>query len=797
MRKAGVSSSTVLMPPGSHTLGSGGSKRQRCVWTALAAVMLIAGTGGAFFSARTVARQNIYRSRRAFAASSADIASTLKLALQHEDDLIVGGAAYLAGNPDGSNAEFLRWSNSVHALQRYPELQDFGNAVIVRASDLSAFAARAELDPWAPLGATGRFEVVPPGHRASYCFGTVGEVRNASVGAPAGYDFCAGGLGPALFAARDSGHGSYEPFMVGPNLELGVSTPIYRGGVVPSTVAARREAFLGWFGTSILPKVLLDEARKAHPDTSVEFRYHSASTSATFRSGTIAKGALSVSIDLHNGWTVQTFGAVAPGGAVNTGGALAVLLAGIALSLLVAALILVLVTGRARALRVVEEQTDELRHRALHDTLTGLPNRALIADRIEQLLVRNRRNHTEGAALYVDLDEFKTINDTLGHEAGDRLLQAVAARLTTSLRDADTIGRMGGDEFVVLVEGGSLQVAPQLVAERLLDVMRQPFHLDEAPMALVVTASVGIAVGDRDNPPDLLRDADVALYQAKAAGKDCYETFNTEMETTIQHRFELEFGLRSALDNDQFRLVYQPIYKLDDLTIVGVEALIRWEQPTLGEMQPDEFIPVLESSRQIIDVGRWALRQACTQTATWRDRGSDLIVSVNVSGRQLDSDLIVEHVRDALDVSGLDPARLTIEITETAVMGNIDASARRLRELKGLGVQVAIDDFGTGYSSLAYLQRLPIDCLKIDQSFIDAITQSPAADALFHAFVQLGKGLGLKTLAEGVETTAQIDQLRLEGVDEAQGFLLAKPLDPETLEIKLLAPNRPMAPTVR
>ena len=442
--------------------------------------------------------------------------------------------------------------------------------------------------------------------------------------------------------------------------------------------------------------------------------------------------------------------------------------------------------GLASARRAVEHKSDQLRHQALHDALTGLPNRALIMDRIERLQARNRRNGTAGAALFVDLDGFKDVNDTLGHAAGDRLLQAVAARLTASLREADTIGRMGGDEFVVLIDEATLQCAPELVAERILEVMHQPFEIDQTSVPIVITTSIGIAAGLRETPGELLRDADVALYQAKAAGKDCYEVFQPEMETAIQRRYELELDLRAALTGDQFRLMYQPIYNLAELNLVGFEALLRWEHPTLGQVQPNEFIAVLESSGQIIEVGRWVLREACMQMAAWRASGCDLIVSVNVSGRQLDRDNIIDHVREALEVSNLYPAALTLEITETTLMRNVDATARRLEELKSLGVQVAIDDFGTGYSSLAYLQRFPVDCLKIDRSFIDAVARSPESDALIHTLVQLGKDLGLKTLAEGVETTAQIDHLRTEHVNEVQGFLLAKPLTAETVESQLL-----------
>jgi diguanylate cyclase (GGDEF)-like protein len=412
----------------------------------------------------------------------------------------------------------------------------------------------------------------------------------------------------------------------------------------------------------------------------------------------------------------------------------------------------------------------------------------LILDRITQLLARGRRNNTVTAALYIDLDDFKDVNDTLGHEAGDHLLVSVAARLETTLRGADTIGRMGGDEFVVLIDGGELQVAPELVAERLLEVMRQPFELEGAAMPLVVNTSIGIAMGDRPTGGDLLRDADVALYQAKAAGKNCYEIFYPEMQTEIAHRIELEFDLRSAVRGNQFRLVYQPIYNLDDLTVVGVEALIRWEHPTQGVIQPDEFIPILEQTGQIRDVGAWVLREACEQMAAWHARGYHLDISVNVSGCQLDHDAIVGHIRDALDISGLDAASLIIEITETALMRNTNSTARRLKIIKDLGVRIAVDDFGTGYSSLAYLRQFPVDCLKIDRSFTNAISTSPESRALIGTLVQLGKDLGLKTLAEGVETTGEMDHLRGEHVNEAQGFLMSRPLDADTLETQLLAP---------
>jgi EAL domain-containing protein (putative c-di-GMP-specific phosphodiesterase class I) len=262
------------------------------------------------------------------------------------------------------------------------------------------------------------------------------------------------------------------------------------------------------------------------------------------------------------------------------------------------------------------------------------------------------------------------------------------------------------------------------------------------------------------------------------------------MQTDIGRRIRLEFDLRSALAAEQFRLVYQPIYNLDDLSVVGVEALLRWDHPTDGVLAPDEFIPILEQTGQIREVGAWVLRQACAQMAAWHARGDTLNVSVNVSGRQLDDDRIVDHIREALHTTGLHPTSLIIEVTETALMRDTDAAVRRLHAIKAIGVSVAVDDFGTGYSSLAYLQQFPVDCLKIDKSFTSAMVGSPESEALIRTFVQLGRDLGLTTLAEGVETTGEMDLLRADHVDEAQGYLFARPLDPEILETQLLVPQR-------
>jgi diguanylate cyclase (GGDEF)-like protein len=762
------------------------TRRRRATWVIGATCLFALGTTGAIVAAIGVTRDAAQKSRQAFEESSTEIASTLKLAIQHEQDLIVSAAGFVVGNPKATEKEFVDWADSVTALERYPELFGFGESVIVPASQLKAFEARAIANPSAPLGPGGTFQVIPPGKRAFYCFSQLGQNRKTG-GPPAGHDFCAGDQGTAALADRNSGQGDYVPIVFGKTTLLAVETPVYRGGNVPSTVASRRAEFIGWIGVSVVPDVLLDVALEGHLRTAVSLRYGGGASKVMLTDGKATAGSQHITISLHNGWTVETSASATGEGLFDNAGALDLLVVGIALSVLLGLLMFILGTSRSRALALVSEKTDELRYQALHDPLTGLPNRALITDRIEQLLARNRRNGTTAAAMYVDLDDFKNVNDTLGHAAGDQLLLAVAARLSGTLREADTIGRMGGDEFVVLIDGGSLDTAPELVAERLLEVMRQPFGLDAAPVPLTVTVSVGIAIGDRSSPGELLRDADVALYLAKDAGKDCFEVFRPEMDTDIRRVYELEFDLRCALEYHQFRLVYQPIYNLGDLSLFGVEALLRWDHPTFGEVQPNEFVPLLESSGRIIEVGRWVLNEACRQTAYWHALGcTTLGVSVNVSGRQLDHDTIVDDVREALRLSGLDPAVLTVEVTETALMRDTESTAKRLRELKTIGVQLAIDDFGTGYSSLAYLAKFPVDCLKIDRAFTSAISNSTESRALVRTLVQLGRDLGLTTLAEGVETTEQIDRLRDEQVDQAQGFLMARPLEADVLATTIL-----------
>ena len=426
---------------------------------------------------------------------------------------------------------------------------------------------------------------------------------------------------------------------------------------------------------------------------------------------------------------------------------------------------------------------EEIRHQALHDHLTGLPNRVLVVDRAEQMLARAHRYNTNMALLFIDLDGFKDVNDTFGHEVGDELLKAVGARFSTVIRETDTIGRLGGDEFVVLAEGVGHSARPQEVADRLIASLALPFHIDgNGNLPISISTSIGIAAGWRESAQELLRDADVALYAAKAAGKRCSVVFEPEMQVAVRRHHELESDLRLALPGDQYFLVYQPVFDLRHMKVLGVEALLRWQHPLRGIIGPDQFIPALEETGMIIEVGAWVLDEACRQSREWLDRGRCINISVNVSGRQLEGDALVGQVTAALQRHCIDPDLLTVEITETVLMRDTADALKQLNALKQAGVRIAIDDFGTGHSSLAYLREFPVDSIKIDRSFITGIDESSEGKALIQTLIQLGKALNIETVAEGIEENSQLTVLQEEHCDSGQGFLFARPISPGEVE---------------
>ena len=501
-------------------------------WRATAVAIVALGSLVSLMSAvGVVGRANADR-QRGFHSSATAIASTLQLAIQHEADLVTDAAAFVAGDPGLTNREFAAWVSAAQASTRYPELDGIAEMVIVPAAALPAYEKRVAADPLSNLSPDGRFAVVPSGQRPFYCFVPVGKVINPAVALPADFDVCSTSAGSFVATARDSSQSAYFPYPDGSQTLLAVETPFYSGGSIPTTVATRRAAFIGLIGTVVNPDVVLSRALQGHPGDVAALAHRIGPSTVTFGAITKHSGDLSVAIDLGNGWTATISGPATAKGLLTDGGALAVLLAGLAVSVLLGGFIYVLATSRTRARRLVAMKTDQLQYQVLHDSLTGLPNRALILDRVEQALVRARRYETPLAVMFLDLDDFKDVNDSLGHPVGDQLLCAVSARLSGVLRGSDTVGRLGGDEFVVVVDGHSLDAGPEIIAQRIRAVLAPPFVLPGPPAATVYAqTSIGIAVGVRASPDELLRDADIALYQAKDAGKGRYVIFAPHIQT--------------------------------------------------------------------------------------------------------------------------------------------------------------------------------------------------------------------------------------------------------------------------
>jgi diguanylate cyclase (GGDEF)-like protein/PAS domain S-box-containing protein len=439
------------------------------------------------------------------------------------------------------------------------------------------------------------------------------------------------------------------------------------------------------------------------------------------------------------------------------------------------------ITERKRA-----EQS--LAHQAFHDGLTGLANRALFADRVEQALRHNARNGDTASVLYIDLDGFKAVNDSLGHQAGDALLQRVTERLSATVRAGDTLARLGGDEFAVLVgqtADGSDDAAA--TAARLLAALDQPVRIGR--QTVTVSGSIGIAVSDESATSDsLIRDADIAMYAAKTAGRGRAVVFDPAMRATVVERRELERELQGALAGGELRLVYQPVVDLSDERVVGFEALLRWHSPTLGIISPDRFVPVAEDLDLIGDIGSWVLHEACAAAAAWRREypaAVGLTMAVNVSAVQLASPDLVDQLTGALAASMLPASALVLEVTETALVRDPEGAARRIAALRALGVRLALDDFGTGYSSLSYLRQFTVDILKIDRSFIGTI-DAGVLPAIVRGLIDLGRTLDLEIVAEGVEHEVQRDLLRAAHCELAQGHLFAAPMERADAELLLL-----------
>jgi diguanylate cyclase (GGDEF)-like protein len=436
----------------------------------------------------------------------------------------------------------------------------------------------------------------------------------------------------------------------------------------------------------------------------------------------------------------------------------------------------------------------KMTHSFEHDALTGLPNRLLLNDRIEQAIAMAPRHDRQVAILFLDLDGFKHINDSLGHPTGDKLLQSIAKRLVGCVRNSDTVSRQGGDEFVVLLTDAGQWEDAVIVAERILKAVAQAHPIEDHD--LNVTTSIGVSVypDDGEDAETLIRNADTAMYQAKAHGRHSYKFFKPAMNVRAVERHSIEASLREAIENDEFVLHYQPKVDLETGAITGAEALIRWTHPTRGVLSPDQFVPIAEDSGLIRQIGTWVLREACRQARSWLDQGlPPITMAVNVSASELSDETYVQRLFATLSETGMEPDFLELELTESVLMKHAHSAAIILQALRRTGIRVALDDFGTGYSSLSYLRDFPIDSVKIDRSFVNEVTSLQEDTSIVKAVISMAQSLGLRVVAEGVENLDQFQFLRAHSCDEAQGFLFSRAVPPDEFATLLESGGNPVS----
>jgi diguanylate cyclase (GGDEF)-like protein len=761
----------------------------------LASLVLLLGVaaslaGGLWWRANVRAEQ-----RHSFQATAADITATLGTMLRRDADFVSALRATLTMQPGISPRLFDQWFAELDGRQR--QVGGLGTSVIMRvpADALTRFEARRNSDATFRAFVGGQPDRLRLDGRGA-CLLSAGVSFAGHLGRSLAHelqgDWCdpssAIGISEAslLRVQTDSGELLVQPVTAQGQEATFFQTAFYRRGALLTSIAARRTALLGWVSSSFDVPALIRAATNGHGGLGVALFHVNPNTPAQLigRIGRITDPAALTrhrSLQIDGSWavTVSRSPAAVGGLSPELQGALTLLI-GIIVSILLFALTLLLARSRELALGMVDQKTGELRHQALHDVLTGLPNRVLALDRAEQMLVRAERERSPMAALYVDLDGFKHVNDTFGHAAGDELLRCVAERLATVIRHGDTVARLSGDEFVVLIETSTFDAGPELIAARLLELLRRPYELSSARgRRLCISASIGIALAVSGAADELLGNADLALHQAKEEGRDRSVLFQSSMQTAASDRLTLQMDLAEALANNELFLEYQPTFNLHTEQLAGLESLIRWRHPTRGVVAPGDFIPIAEDSGLIAPIGRWVLHHACRQASAWVRAGHGIGVAVNVSARQLDGDELIDDVREALIESELTPDLLTLEITETALMRDAEAAVQRLTQLKRLGVRIAIDDFGTGYSSLAYLRQFPADSLKIDRTFVAGVATSRESAALIDTLVQLGRSLRIQTLAEGIEDEQQLKALQYADCDLGQGFLFSRPLSVE------------------
>lgn len=730
-----------------------------------ALLCLLAGIAGSLLVAHALSSRQADDERSSFAQGSSAIASKLSNALHRQEDLATAAGTFLAGSPKPTSAQFAAWARWARVMPEHPALQRIALLTVVKRAQVRGRA----------------LQMTPAGSRPEYCL-TAAEVLRGGAPAPAGMDYCA--REKRLLASRGTGM-TLTRALGGRSGTLETQTPVYRGLAIPASVGARNSEFAGWVRQVVSPAVLAQQALAGHSGYAVALRYGPDPGDVVSTATALSGGQIAAS-RLPGGWTITSYGppATAP---LLASGRIWVLAAGTLIGLLLGLLALLIGASSgqepatAPALPAPEPPAEAAE--PLYDALTDLPNRALTLDRASLVLARaGRQSGLLAGALLIDIDWFKDVNDKLGREAGDQLLKIVAQRLQGVMRSEDTVGRLGGDQFAVLVECTARSLRLDALAQRVLEALHRPLEIEGFGPSFSMTASVGVAFGRYESAEDLLRDADAALQSAKADGKGRYKLFDASTRAVTEGRGGLEADLSAAVQDGALTLLYAPIYDLRSHTVTGFEAKPVWEHPERGLIAAQELLQLAEDCGLIVPVDRFTLEQACSRAAAWEVEGRRIGVSVKVGAEQLHREGLITDVRRALQQSGVQPDLLTLEVAESAVMSDVAEATQRLAEIKRLGVRLAIDDFGdSGYAYHSDLRKMAIDCLRVERSSLAASDDPEYRNWLFEAILMVGRELSLTVLAKDVQSAEQLEELEAMGCKVGQGPFLGEAVAAEAV----------------
>jgi diguanylate cyclase (GGDEF)-like protein len=759
------------------TEAAAGSAAGAAVRRTVALLCVLAGVGVALLVAHSMAGRQEAGARRAFAAGAAAIKSSLNGSLRDRQALTGAASTFYAADANTRPEGFVTWANWRLAGASDPALQRIGIVAVVKHAQLRAFAARTG----GHARSASSIRVLPEGGRPEYCLAVAEVVGGVGRPMPTGLDYCV--LDRRLLATRGSGV-TLERAALGSPGSWEALTPVYRGFAPPTGVAARNAAFVGWVREVIRPGVLLDGALGGHAGYAVQLR-HGSNQTVIASAGPFSAGEQTESASLGGGWQAVIGGPSAAASLLGKGRAW-VLPAGLLIGVLLG--LATLLTGR-KPERGWEQRAETSaagpepqipEQEPLYDPLTGLPNRALTLDRADLVLARaGRQSGLLAGALLIDVDWFKDVNEKLGRQAGDQLLKIVAQRLQGVMRAEDTVGRLGDDRFVVLVECVARNLRLDALAQRVLEALHSPLELDGFGPSCSMTASIGVAFGKYDSAEALLTDTCTALEAAKADGKGCYRVFDAGTHSVREGRGGLEVDLGAAVQEQALSLVYEPIYDLQSRAVAGYEARPSWQHSEQGSIAPEDLLRLADDCGMRVPVDRWTIEQACARAAAWEVQGQRTAVSVRVGAEQLHRDGLITDLRRALQQSGVQSDLLTIEIAESAVMSDVALATQRLQEIKQLGVRLAIDDFGdSGYAYHSDLRKMPIDCLRVDRGALAVSDDPDYRNWLFEAILMVGRELSLTVIAKGVESEQQAQELQAMGCTVAQGPFLGQPAAP-------------------